>query len=520
MLKTRCAAAIGSLAASLILAAAATATPATPTITATQPSALKIKLAASTGTHWSWTVMNSLGIVVATTNVNPATITFTAPGDYTATVDATDDDPVNTAPAHAQTTFHVYDKPVADFTATQQADGTMTFTDTSTNEPTGWTWTFPSGTFKGRTPPPQVLPVGSSTVSLKVTNPAGNATVSRTVVVNGPPAPVLNILSSPAGIGSPVLLDAGRSTDPNGDPLTYSWDLNGDGVFGDATGSLQTVSYASPGTYRVGVQVSDNHGAMRAAEGAITVVADRAPAVDFTNDPATPLVDGLVTFAATASDPDGAVTKIEWDLDDDGAFDDAAGAHATWWFRTAGWHRVAVRAVDDRGVASVAFRSVGVQAKTSPPPTDQPALPIGPSPQSSAPGTAIPNVPASSSNRTPLLAPFPVVRIRGQIYRGSVVISLLRVQAPSGAMIRVRCRGGSCSGKRSDLKVKAARAPVRVKRLEHRPLRAGTVVEVFVTAPHVIGKYTRFRVRQGATPARTDMCLPPGRTKPTACPTS
>src|SRR3954447_6229509 len=522
MLRIRCAAVLGAVAASLLLAATATATPATPTITATQTSALTMKLTASTGTRWTWTFLDANGAAVGTSNVNPVTQAFAVPGNYTAMVDATDNDPVLTAPPHGQTTFHVYAKPVADFTATQQADGTVTFSDTSTNEPTAWTWTFPSGTFKGQTPPAQVLPVGSSTVSLKVTNPAGNANVSRTIVVNGPPVPVLNILSSPAGINSAVLLDAGRSTDPNGDPLTFSWDLNGDGVYGDGSGSLETVSYAAPGTYRVGVQVSDNHGAMRTAEGAITVVADQAPTVDFTNDPTSPMVDGLITFTAKAADADGTVTKIEWDLDDDGAFDDASGTHATWWYPNAGWHRVAVRATDDRGVATVVFRSVGVEARPPANTTDQsrdfPAS--GPSPQSSASGTAIPNVPAPSSTRTPLLAPFPVVRIRGQIFRGSVVISLLRVQAPAGATIRVRCRGGSCADKRSDLRVKAARVPLRVKRLEHRALRAGTVVEVFVTAPRVMGKYVRFRVRDGATPSRVDLCLPAGRTKPTACPTS
>ena len=38
-------------------------------------------------------------------------------------------------------------------------------------------------------------------------------------------------------------LDASGSFDPDADPLTYSWDINGDGVFGDATGATPTLSW-------------------------------------------------------------------------------------------------------------------------------------------------------------------------------------------------------------------------------------------------------------------------------------
>jgi hypothetical protein len=316
-----------------------------------------------------------------------------------------------------------------------------------------------------------------------------------------------------------VLLDASRSTDPNQDPLTFSWDLDGNGTYGDATGALQTVSYPAPGRYRVGVQVSDGHGATSTAEGAITVLVDQAPSVSFANDPASPTIGAAVTFTATATDADGIITNIGWDLDDDGEFDDAAGPWATWSFDTAGRHRVAVRATDDRRVATVAFRSIIVSDPILPNPTDRQTV-ADPSTIGSAPGAVTPNAPAPSSLRATLMAPFPVVRIQGLIYRGAVRISLLRVQAPPGATIRVRCRGGSCTPRQPDIRVRAARAPVRLRSFEQRSLRAGTVIEVFVTAPHEIGKYTRFRVRRDSSPARTDLCLKPGHARPTTCPTS
>jgi hypothetical protein len=330
-------------------------------------------------------------------------------------------------------------------------------------------------------------------------------------------------MSTPAAIGSPVLLDAGRSTDPNQDALTYAWDLDGNGTYVDATGPLQSVKYDVPGVYRVGVQVSDGHGGVSTSDAFITVMVDKPPAVDFSTTPAVPVAGQQASFTATASDPDGTVVKVDWDLDDDGAFDDAAGPTATWTFPAPGSRIVAVRATDDRGVATIAFRTITVTAppalvaptSVTEPPTGSSAPPPSPS---SASGTPIPRVPAPSSNRLPLLTPFPVVRIRGLLFHGVVRISLLKVQAPPGTTIRVRCRGSSCAPRRGDLRVKVARAPVRLRTLEHRSLKPGTIIEVYITAPGRIGKYTRFKVRANAAPARSDLCLQPGHKTPMTCP--
>ena len=48
-------------------------------------------------------------------------------------------------------------------------------------------------------------------------------------------------------------------------------------------------------------------------------------------------------------------------------------------------------------------------------------------------------------------------------------------------------------------------------------LRPGTVVEVRITARHAIGKVGRFRVRSGAIPARSELCLALRASKPVRC---
>jgi hypothetical protein len=45
------------------------------------------------------------------------------------------------------------------------------------------------------------------------------------------------------GEGDSLPLDASGSSDPDDDPLTYTWDVNGDGVFGDAVGATPTLSW-------------------------------------------------------------------------------------------------------------------------------------------------------------------------------------------------------------------------------------------------------------------------------------
>jgi PKD repeat protein len=506
--RLRACAASAVMAAALAVPGGASATPLAPVVTATQSTPLTASLTASTGTHWSWTVSNAAsGAVVGTSTLQSPVLTFPQAGDYIAIVDATDDDPVATAPARGTTTFHVYNTPTAGFFSTVLPNGTVQFTDTSTGEPTSWLWTFPGGTFAGRTPPAQVIPARTppAQVTLTVANPAGSNALSLPIVVNGPPVASLTITPNPVGTNTPVTLNASASTDPNTDPLKYSWDLNGDKRYGDATGAIQTRTFASAGTFRIGVRVIDPAGSFNDAVAFVSVQQNRAPVVSLSASPATPAVGAPVTFTATASDPDGTVAAIDWDIDGDGQFDDGTGAVVTRSFGISGSRVVSVRATDNAGVATIAFRTLEVTGSSE-----------GQSGAGAAGGSP---TAAASSAKLPMLNPFPVVRIRGVILRGFARLSLLSIKAPTGARVRVICHGGGCPKKKSVvLRVASGTSSVRVRSLERR-LRAGAVIEVFVTAPGRIGKYARITIRAHAAPARRDLCLQPGKSKPVACAT-
>ncbi len=90
-----------------------------------------------------------------------------------------------------------------------------------------------------------------------------------------------------------------------------------------------------------------------------------------------------------------------------------------------------------------------------------------------------------------------------------------------GQTVRISCRGRGCPrGKGATRKLKIRRAQ-RVRAvlgpLADAKLRRGAVVEVRVTAPRMIGRVTRWKIRPPKAPRRTDLCLQPGKRRPGRC---
>ena len=97
--------------------------------------------------------------------------------------------------------------------------------------------------------------------------------------------------------------DGTTSTDPDGDTLTYAWDLDGDGQYDDSTSA--TPSQAVPGgTYNVGLRVDDGHGHTSTATQQIQA-GNTAPVLGTVTPSAslTWAVGQTVGFSATATDP-------------------------------------------------------------------------------------------------------------------------------------------------------------------------------------------------------------------------
>jgi hypothetical protein len=150
------------------------------------------------------------------------------------------------------------------------------------------------------------------------------------------------------------------------------------------------------------------------------------------------------------------------------------------------------------------------------------SAPPPPSFLATANGTlALAGKPIEAVRPASLMAPFPVVRIAWAQERNGITLRLLRVQqTPAGAQVRVRCTGRGCPAqalRRTTLSGPRGVEPLTFRSLQ-RHLGFGAVLQLFVSKPGQIGKYTRFTVRRGRLPERVDTCLDPAGVRPLACP--
>jgi hypothetical protein len=132
---------------------------------------------------------------------------------------------------------------------------------------------------------------------------------------NRPPQARLRSDATSGALPLTVHFDASDSTDADGDPLTYAWDIDNDGSFDDGTGSTKQATFFDTASYTVRVRVSDSLGATDVAQVVISS-GNRAPSVVINSPTASTLwsVGQTVSFAATATDPDeGALPASAYD---------------------------------------------------------------------------------------------------------------------------------------------------------------------------------------------------------------
>jgi hypothetical protein len=458
----------------------------------------------------------------------------------------------------------------------------VTFTSTATDSDgtvNKHEWDFDNdGSYdaSGKTVVRQFPVPGLQLVTLRVTDDDGAIhTLGKTLNV-GNRAPIATVSMDTA---APETLKAvtftSAATDQDGSITSYLWDFDEDGQFDDASGPTVPWTFTKKKTYQVKVKVTDDRGA--SATGTRTVnVANTLPRATFSWDPGSPNPRDPVTLMSTALDPDGSITKIEWDTDSDGAFDDGTGPKITKSFATSGNQVVLMRVTDDDNESAIGSNTITIGNR---PPTAsfdfRPATPFAGQlvtffstaddpdknieridwdldgdgafeASGSSAGrvysagsfnismrvtdtggsfaivtqTIVVNVPAPAPKgevtRLRALTPFPIVRMAGRIVRSGTKLRVLTVDAPAGSSVTVRCSGRGCPFKKSIRSAKAARK-LRIRQLENRLLRKGVLIRILVTKAGTIGKYTSIKIRDRKPPKRVDRCLMPGSTKPAQC---
>jgi glucose/arabinose dehydrogenase len=132
-----------------------------------------------------------------------------------------------------------------------------------------------------------------------------DGTIHRIIYTVGNQPPIARVSASPTAGNAPltVKFDGSASTDPEMRPLKYSWDLNGDGKYGDATGPTATRTYKTKGIRTASLLVTDDQGATDTASVKITV--GNTPPVTVIDTPTAKLtwrVGQKIKFSGHATD--------------------------------------------------------------------------------------------------------------------------------------------------------------------------------------------------------------------------
>jgi plastocyanin len=179
-----------------------------------------------------------------------------------------------------------------------------------------------------------------------------------------------------------------------------------DEAFEQSSGTAYEHGFAQPGIYRF---YCDVHGAktgentVSGMSGTIIVTTNTPPHADFTITPASAVSGQEVTLDASASsDAEGPITAYDWDLDHDGAYDDATGPVVHHAFQippgSAVSYPVGLRVTDGNADAvgpesAVAIRAVSLAAPSQgPPPPAHPPQTGTPQPQPTATAPAAPTI--------------------------------------------------------------------------------------------------------------------------------
>lgn len=211
---------------------------------------------------------------------------------------------------------------------------------------------------------------GPQTIRLRVTDSDNaQATAQQSITVSNP-APTASFTFSPSNptVNQTVSFNGSASSDPEGQTLTYAWDLDGDGEFNEGSGPTASRAFTTGGNKTVQLRVTDPQNNSD-VETKIVPVANRAPVASFNfagTNPVTPSVPDVgegINFVSTATDPDGDDTVVDWDwdLDGNGTFE-ASGQTIQYSFDTAGNKTVGLRVTDSSGASNSTTRTVTVNA--------------------------------------------------------------------------------------------------------------------------------------------------------------
>jgi glucose/arabinose dehydrogenase len=136
---------------------------------------------------------------------------------------------------------------------------------------------------------------------------------------NQPPVAVATANPTSGAAPLTVAFDGSGSSDPDGDPLTYAWDLDGDGAYDDSTVAQPTFTYTQSGSYTARLRVTDGNGASSLSDPIVITVGNTPPTATIASPPGslTWRVGDVIAFSGSGTDTqDGNLpaSALSWSL--------------------------------------------------------------------------------------------------------------------------------------------------------------------------------------------------------------
>ena len=232
-------------------------------------------------------------------------------------------------------------------------------------------WNFGDSTSgTGVSPTHIYTTAGTRTVTLTVTDNSGAQGSANTTATIANRPPVANAGGPYSGVTETAIqFNAGGSSDPDGTITSYQWNF-GDSTTG--TGVAPTHIYTLAGTHPVTLVVTDNSGATASSLAPVNVTVANtnvSPSVSISSPThgAVVTAGANVAIAASASDTDGTISKVEFFQGSTKLGEDLTTPYNfTWTNPPIGTHSLTARATDNLGATTSTSVNLTVSGNSSP----------------------------------------------------------------------------------------------------------------------------------------------------------
>lgn len=192
---------------------------------------------------------------------------------------------------------------------------------------------------------------------------------TEVVIVNESTSASFTMSRDSGEIPLKVKFDGSSSNDPDGEIVSYEWDLDGDGQFDDALAVAAEYTYTQEGTFAVSLKVTDNNGASNIATQEVdagTVNGLRAIINSDVGADEIYFVGEKYTFSGELSQiKTGNISKYTWDFGDGSS--KTQSKTTTHSFSKAGTYSIKLTIQDLSGNQDTQMEDVKVVDKGSPP---------------------------------------------------------------------------------------------------------------------------------------------------------